>query len=615
MKKLILLFTLIYMRQLNAQVCFGDATNFAVNTNPISMITTDFNGDGKADLATANYATNDISVLLGDGTGNFGTATNFTVGTNPISVFSTDFNGDGKADLVSANFSANNISVLLGTGTGSFGTAINFSTALNPRAIVSADFNGDGKADVATANYTSNNISVLLGDGAGNFGPDSNFTVGTNPISITSADFNGDSHADLAIANYSSTNISVYLGTGTGSFGTIKNIALSGTPVPTPQTVISADFNKDGKMDLALAYSNANAAILIGNGTGGFASPTLISIGQGTNSLFSADFNGDSYPDLATSDNSTDNISVSILGGTVSSFTATAVSFLTDDEPQAVVSADFNGDGRPDLASANYNSNDVSILLNSTSVLQLIAKSRTCPGINDTISASGATTYLWHPNATLIDTHGANDSVGTTEIAVPYTSTIYTVTGSYGSHCTSTSTITITVNKLPTITISMNPADTCKKPMSPLTASGANTYIWTSTALTGTVPTTGATIIATPTATSTYSVTGTDTNGCQGKTSIVQIVSSKCTTGIDQLSNNNNQFVLYPNPSNGIFTIETTTIERQLVQILDLTGKMVYNEYINGNTNLDTGSIPGGFYTIRISGNGGIATKKLIICR
>src|SRR6478735_5114964 len=108
---------------------FGPATNFVVgtNANPRSVAITDLNGDGKPDLVTANGSSNNVSVLLGTGTGSFGAASNFAVGTNPFSVAIADVNGDGKPDLVTANYSSNNVSVLLGTGTGSFGAASNFA--------------------------------------------------------------------------------------------------------------------------------------------------------------------------------------------------------------------------------------------------------------------------------------------------------------------------------------------------------------------------------------------------------------------------------------------------------------------------------------------------------
>jgi hypothetical protein len=89
------------------------ATNFAVGTGPESIITADFNGDGKMDLATANYISNNLTVLINNGLGSFSAATNFSVGTAPISIVSDDFNGDGKMDLVTTNANSSNVSVLL----------------------------------------------------------------------------------------------------------------------------------------------------------------------------------------------------------------------------------------------------------------------------------------------------------------------------------------------------------------------------------------------------------------------------------------------------------------------------------------------------------------------
>ncbi len=97
-------------------------------------------------------------------------AVNFAVGTNPRSVISGDFNGDGKADLAVSNYSSNNVSILIGNGAGSFAAAVNFAVGTNPRSVISGDFNGDGKADLAVANVSSNNVSILIGNGAGNFG-------------------------------------------------------------------------------------------------------------------------------------------------------------------------------------------------------------------------------------------------------------------------------------------------------------------------------------------------------------------------------------------------------------------------------------------------------------
>ena len=114
----------------------------------------------------------------------FAAATNFDVGDYPVSVAVGDFNGDGKQDLAVANFLgyyANNVSILLGDGAGNFSAATNFSAGNDPISVAVGDFNGDGKQDLAVANDSSNNVSILLGDGAGNFSAATNFGVGTGP--------------------------------------------------------------------------------------------------------------------------------------------------------------------------------------------------------------------------------------------------------------------------------------------------------------------------------------------------------------------------------------------------------------------------------------------------
>src|SRR5437867_302701 len=142
MKKILLIVLLFIIKQVNAQLAwFSPPTNFAINTGPTSVITADFNGDGLKDLATADYNSNYVSILIGTGTGSFGAVTNYTTGLGAVSVISADFNGDGKADMAVVNTSSNDLSILLGTGTGSFGAATNFAVAGQPSSVTCADFN------------------------------------------------------------------------------------------------------------------------------------------------------------------------------------------------------------------------------------------------------------------------------------------------------------------------------------------------------------------------------------------------------------------------------------------------------------------------------------------
>jgi hypothetical protein len=158
-------------------------------------------------LITANYNTNNVSVLLGIGSGGFNAATSFASGTNSQSVTAADFNADGKLDLAVANFTINKVSILLNTGTGSFGTPTSYTTGTYPFGVVSADFNADGFQDVATGNFNSNNVSVLLGNGTGSFATSVGFSEGSSVYCIITADLNNDGKTDIAtsIHGYAAT--------------------------------------------------------------------------------------------------------------------------------------------------------------------------------------------------------------------------------------------------------------------------------------------------------------------------------------------------------------------------------------------------------------------------
>ncbi len=342
-------------------VVFGAVTNFPAGTNPISVAVDDLNGDGRDDLAVANWGSNTVSIRLGTGTGSFGTAANFPVGTNPSSVSAGDLNGDDTPDLAVANFGSNNVPILLGDGAGSFAAATNFTAGTNPVWAAVGDLNGDGNPDLAVANYNSNNVSIRLGNGAGSFAAAANFPVGTKPRYVAVTDLNGDGKPDLAVANETSNNVSILLGNGAGSFGAATNFAV-GTA---PYAVAVSDFDGDGKPDLAVAnYNSNNVSILPGNGAGSFGAATNFTAGTNPSSVAVDDLNGDGKPDLAVANAGSNNVSI-LLGNGAGSFGA-ATNLAVGTAPRSVAVGDFNGDGKPDLAVANHNSNNVSILLNLT---------------------------------------------------------------------------------------------------------------------------------------------------------------------------------------------------------------------------------------------------------
>jgi hypothetical protein len=220
---------------------------------------------------------------------------------DPYGLATGDFNGDGRLDLVTGNADGDSGSVLLGDGNGGFGAPTSFLVGTPFYSMAVADFNGDGRLDLATANGTANRVSVLLGDGHGGFsaGPGSPITVGSSPYSVATADFNGDGKPDLAVANSGDNTVTVLLGNGNGGF-----TAAVGSPFSVgahPSSVAVGDFNGDGKPDVVTANAFDNTvSVLLGDGSGGFGSApgSPFAAGYLPVSVAVADFNGDGKLDL-----------------------------------------------------------------------------------------------------------------------------------------------------------------------------------------------------------------------------------------------------------------------------------------------------------------------------
>src|SRR6267378_2184924 len=126
------------------QVTFSSAASFPAGLQPWNIISGDFNGDGKTDLAVVNKNGNNVSVLLGNGNGTFQPAVNYPVGNSPTNLVVNDLNRDGNSDIMAANTLGHSLSVLLGTSTGTFQSAVNYAIPIAPQAVAAGDFNGDG---------------------------------------------------------------------------------------------------------------------------------------------------------------------------------------------------------------------------------------------------------------------------------------------------------------------------------------------------------------------------------------------------------------------------------------------------------------------------------------
>ncbi len=547
---------------------FSGNTNLMAGTNPRSLIMSDFNADGFQDIAIANYTGNTLSVRMGDGTGAFSGTTELITGANPVSVSIGDFNGDGLTDIATANFGSNNVSVFLRKADGSFPGGYLTGVGVNPLTLTVGDFNGDAILDFVTANAGSADISVRLGTknainvfgnnnliipgdttpevsdhtdfgnsnssltrifeirntsavnllvknmiltGAdssmftiGNisfpltiaaggtrsfsitfipvntglktatvniindncdqpgynfaiqgFGMDisptlgnypltiinaaggnmiiipsaaplnatnitaytsskfkglihvnpltgdlyisnahpagtynvsikangisttttgfilivnnagcskglfvspANIAVGNLPFSIAVADFNNDGKQDIASANYGSNSVSIRLGDGLGGFNGSINIPVGSNPY----AVAIADFNGDGNQDFVSAnYSSGNVSVRLGDGSGGFTGNTNVNVGIFPTGIVVGDFNADGKQDIAVAHGGNNNVSIHY-GDANGNFTG-ITNLIVGSSPYSIAIGDFNSDGYPDFAAANYNISTVSI--------------------------------------------------------------------------------------------------------------------------------------------------------------------------------------------------------------------------------------------------------------
>ena len=335
-------------------VSFGAAPTFPAGVSPTSVAAGAFTSSGKPDVAVTNQ--HGVVILLNDGSGGLVPGSSFAAGTNPQSVVVDDFDGNGKNDLAVVNQGSGTVSIFLGNGDGSFGSGASFAAGTNPRLVLTGDLNGDGKRDLVVvdsgAGPGTSGVSILLGNGDGSFMPASFVALGSVSLSATIGDFNGDGKADLAVVNEGSDSISILIGNGNGTFQSPASISLDEPGISvSPTSIVAADFNKDGKLDLAVATPNVHdVAVLVGNGNGTFGPPLHYALDDpnfvnNINKLISVDLNLDGYPDLVLDNLSSNHVTVLFNKG--DGTFPTASSYAAGPEPIGMAVADFSGDGFP----------------------------------------------------------------------------------------------------------------------------------------------------------------------------------------------------------------------------------------------------------------------------
>src|SRR5208282_4931397 len=340
------------------------STSYNVGIGPVALTAADFRGVGLLDLAVVNEIDNTLTILQNLGGGTFlqagspislGAARTSAPAIAP-SIASAILTTSGFHDLLVTDPVANTVQVLLSNGDDTFKQATGSPITLGqePSSIVVGDFNGDGNQDFAVTNFKDNTFSVFLGNGDGTFKQDTGSpfalpATSTGPIAMTTSDFNSDGNLDVAIANQTTNNVSILLGNGSGSFS-----LASGSPFAvgkSPVAIASADLNNDSHPDLVVVNQTDNtASVLLGKGDGTFTAATNspLATGQAPTAVTIADFNGDGIPEIAVTDPQTDSISVYL--GLGQCLFNTPFELPVGTNPTAILSASLVGAALPDVA-------------------------------------------------------------------------------------------------------------------------------------------------------------------------------------------------------------------------------------------------------------------------
>jgi hypothetical protein len=348
-----------------------------VGNGPGCVEVADLNKDGFLDLIVTNEQDSSVTILLGKGKGQFNEAKSspFPAGHGVNDVAIGDFNNDGHFDLAFANHERKYISLLLGNGKGNFIPAPNspFPVEVTPHVhgIATGDFNHDGRADLVTDSWGNDKVEILFGDIKTGFKtPGTFFNVGKHPYQrVRVADVNIDGNMDIITTNLEGNNTTILIGDGKGNFE-----EASGSPFAcgdSPFGLAVGDVNADGIPDLAIINSPASTAdrtgkngmtVLLGDGAGKFRTTngSPYDAGKIPNRIAIGDVNGDGIKDIVTSDNGDNKIYLFLMNknGTVLSSSPIGVG----NHPKGVAIADLNEDGKGDIIVCNNTDNDISII-------------------------------------------------------------------------------------------------------------------------------------------------------------------------------------------------------------------------------------------------------------
>ncbi len=350
---------------------FQKTVYYRAGQTPYKVLAAHFTQSGNLDLALADWLVNRVVILLGNGDGTFQSPQTFSV-PSPIGIATGDFNEDGNEDLAvveSNGTGAGSVAIFVGDGKGGFKLSASYLIGVLSNSATVADFNGDGHLDVAVTNRGFNkpgNIMVFFGDGHGKLGNLATYKMPGAPLGISAGDLNGDHYPDLAVADVTAGNAVVLLNDGTGKFQ--KPVSYSATGGEVVDVKI-ADLRNNGKQDLIVANLSAGMIILLNKGDGTFGKPTTYVPTchncQAPEACVAADFNLDGKLDVACATNSVDSYFFYGKGNGKFGPSIPINDTIRTDGGFSIAAGDFNNDNAPDLAIPIQDHGKVAILLNT----------------------------------------------------------------------------------------------------------------------------------------------------------------------------------------------------------------------------------------------------------
>lgn len=368
-----------------ARVVFGPPASISTTTGGFHVAAADIDGDGHVDLVVPGWTAANVRVLLNDGIGGFTSADPFSVSPFPRALAIADFNGDGRLDVAAPALLSNLVSILLNSGTDEMSNWLGLTGAtpvlLNagpgqqtgPIHVLAVDISGDGWPDLVVCKNFTNQLAVAINlgsDGMGGwngFGPSTDYpTLGISPWTAAAGDLNGDGRADIIASNRSTDSIAVFLNNGVGGLGA----ATLNTVQDSPESVILADLNGDQLLDVAVGNADSDTvSVLLGDGAGSFGPQTVLIVGSypfgaQPHSIVAVDVDRDGDFDLIAANKVSKNISV-LLNDGAASFSP-PFNLPMDAGPDCSAMADFDGDGRLDIAAIKYADASCVIVTNLT---------------------------------------------------------------------------------------------------------------------------------------------------------------------------------------------------------------------------------------------------------